>query len=130
MPVGVPMPPVLITAARGDVRVPLWGPLKWAARMRALQKEPGGSSLHGGVGDVKTLERLEDVRGGTDGRSRDCDGGTDGQARGYVPVARTKPSPVVVYISEDGGHFGVEAEHFMDAARDYAFLISHTPAAN
>lgn len=32
--------------------------------------------------------------------------------------------PVLVFVSEAGGHFGDERDRYVDAARDYAFLIS------
>ncbi len=34
VPAAAPIPPALVTVARDDPRVPLWGPLKWVARLR------------------------------------------------------------------------------------------------
>ncbi len=36
-------PPLLLTAARRDARVPFWGPLKYAARLRAAAARAGGA---------------------------------------------------------------------------------------
>jgi oligopeptidase B len=36
-------PPLLLTAARRDARVPFWGPLKYAARLRAAAARGGGA---------------------------------------------------------------------------------------
>ena len=38
VPVAAPIPPVHITVARDDARVPLWGPLKWVSRLRESRR--------------------------------------------------------------------------------------------
>ena len=38
VPAAAPIPPTLVAVARGDSRVPLWGPLKWVARLRESRR--------------------------------------------------------------------------------------------
>ncbi|KAL6784085.1 hypothetical protein ACKKBG_A04735 [Auxenochlorella protothecoides x Auxenochlorella symbiontica] len=49
---GGAFPPTLITASSTDTRVPVWGPLKWAARARAMNQGPApilvAPDLHAG----------------------------------------------------------------------------------
>lgn len=49
---GGAFPPTLITASSTDTRVPAWGPLKWAARARAMNQGPApilvAPDLHAG----------------------------------------------------------------------------------
>ena len=62
--------------------------------------------------------------------------GTEG-VDGDIPVAqlggvaqrtgRRSEGAVVVCVSSSGGHFGNEQDLYVDAARDYAFLISNMP---
>lgn len=51
-PEGGAFPPTLITASSTDTRVPVWGPLKWAARARAMNQGPApilvAPDLHAG----------------------------------------------------------------------------------
>lgn len=42
-------PPVLVTCSQSDHRVPSWGPLKYAARLRAAQGGVGGGAAAGRV---------------------------------------------------------------------------------
>lgn len=86
-------PPVLITYGQGDERVPEWGPLKWAARVRASQSGPASDQFGGGA------ERVSD-------RGR----------------AQKTAGPVVLARRQGGGHFPTEADAGSRAALVYAFL--------
>lgn len=39
---GRPLPPIMLTCSQSDRRVPFWGPLKYAARVRAAGSAGGG----------------------------------------------------------------------------------------
>jgi len=52
---GRPYPPVLLTCALDDARVPPWAPAKYAARLRALQRGGGGGPDGGGGGGIVLL---------------------------------------------------------------------------
>jgi protease II len=41
-------PPTLLTCSQDDLRVPFWGPLKFAARMRAAQRQHCSQHPHSG----------------------------------------------------------------------------------
>lgn len=60
---GVAYPAVLLTAGRNDIRVPVWGPAKFAAKLRAASRGGGpvlfrieGDGGHGLVGSTRTQE--------------------------------------------------------------------------
>lgn len=56
------LPPTLVTLSTTDARVPYWCPLKWAARARAMSRDPApvhvAPDLHLGHGAAES-ERSE-----------------------------------------------------------------------
>jgi protease II len=54
VPPAAPIPPTIITVARDDARVPLWGPLKWAARLRDSRRTSNLKEASWTVHDVKS----------------------------------------------------------------------------
>ena len=124
VPSGALLPPVLITAARGDARVPLWGPLKWAAKLRAAA---GAASQPGWLSRASSaLKRITDApdsahSGGGEPVISDEGGYRAKSSR------RTERGPVLVCVSDEGGHFGEDRDFYAAAARDYAFLVSNMP---
>lgn len=53
-----PYPPTLLTCSQADLRVPFWGPLKHAARMRAAAAEHAAGG--GGRGPILLLPDAQD----------------------------------------------------------------------
>lgn len=124
VPSGGSLPPVLISAARGDARVPLWGPLKWAAKLRASQAPPQPPGWLLRITSALTQGSAGPSEGGKGDREKPPRSGS-GYRKG---LAEHSPrGTVLVCVSDEGGHFGDERDFYDDAARDYAFLMSNMP---
>ena len=115
---------MLISAAQGDARVPLWGPLKWAAKLRASQAPPPPPPPLGWLARI-TAALTQGSAGPSDG-DREQPPRRDSE---YIKgLAKHTPRGIVlVCVSDEGGHFGDERDFYDDAARDYAFLMSNMP---
>jgi oligopeptidase B len=92
--VGSSYPPVLITCSSTDERVPIWGPLKYAAKLRAAAS---GSKINKNVGG-----------GGGNGSSH-----RPGVDRGSV----------LVFADGHEGHLADDREKYDIKAVQYAFLL-------
>jgi protease II len=93
-------PPVLITCSSTDARVPIWGPLKYAAKLRAAATATGAESS----------DRIQGGKFKSGGGSR----GSDGVKRGSV----------LVYADAHGGHLADHNREKYDVkAVQYAFLL-------
>lgn len=125
VPSDTALPPVLISAARGDARVPLWGPLKWAAKLRAAQELPPQPGWLARVRDT-IIQSAADPGAADMGDRKTLKPCVESGYR--RETAKRQPRGVVlVCVSDGGGHFGDERDFYADAARDYAFLISSMP---
>lgn len=89
-------PPTLLTCSQADLRVPFWGPLKHAARLRAAIAQHAGSS---GGSSGSSQQRPEEER-------------------------RQRGGPILLLPDGQAGHSVHERDLLETKAQQYAFLSS------
>ena len=94
-------PPVLVTAAADDGRVPAWGPAKWVAALSAgRQREAAGP------------QRPAADAGGQSDSVRDVAG------------LGAAAAPALLLPRQTGGHFGDERQHLAERSFEYTFVVA------
>jgi protease II len=95
-PAAASLPPVLLTCSQQDMRVPFWGPLKYAARLRAAAAAAG------------IAQQLGDGARGSDSGSG---------------AAASRQGRILLLPDGHAGHFVHERDLLHTSARQYAFLV-------
>lgn len=119
-PHGPQYPPVLITYGLGDQRVPEWGPLKWAARVRAAHSASPSDRFGGAEVAVGSRATPDDPGRGTGADSFSAF--WNSLSSGMQKRTRKVGGPVLLARRRGGGHNPTEADARSRAALMYAFL--------
>eukprot|EP00927_Polykrikos_kofoidii_P048854 TRINITY_DN43036_c0_g1_i1.p1 TRINITY_DN43036_c0_g1~~TRINITY_DN43036_c0_g1_i1.p1 ORF type:complete len:835 (+),score=100.59 TRINITY_DN43036_c0_g1_i1:106-2610(+) len=109
-------PPIYMTCARADARVPAWMPLKLAARIRARARAPGGG------GYLDATSRGTSGSRGPRRRTQAAKVLQSQQSQGHV--SEDPRAPVVILHCSDGGHIGAADWHGRseEVSRQMVFL--------
>lgn len=100
-----PYPPTLLTCSEADLRVPFWGPLKYAARLRAAVAQHSAAPQQGGSGGAGAAD-----------------------STGAALSQQWRRGGPVLLLPDDGegggGHFVHERDLLEARAQRYAFLAA------
>lgn len=102
-------PPVLVTCAADDTRVPFWGPLKYAAKLRLAGRKSEQLASQTFEGESAPVWEKDGLSGGAHVRDRSVEKGG---------------ASVLVQFRREGGHLGQEEDILDQQALEYALLIS------
>lgn len=123
-----PQPPVLVTCAADDSRVPPWGPAKWVAALSAArQREPeeaGEAPSAARGGDPSKQDGLPVAQQQRQRQQNGSPGSGDAAAAAAAAPPVGSPAPALLLPRPGGGHFGDEREHFAERALEYAFVVA------
>lgn len=118
-------PPVLVTCAADDGRVPAWGPAKWVAALSAARQRQAEQAGEAATATQSSNQSAQS-RLAAGQHQRQLDGGPrsgdTAAAAAAAPVGA--PAPALLLPRPGGGHFGDERQHFAERALEYAFVVA------